>query len=173
MTGTFYWYQSICPCALAIIGDISVSQTHLVCLLGFRGPTRDFFTHIIYHQYLWRAANFDQYSAVIVIKEWGFFRVIHLLWHGSYVYMVIQIKARDTHACWLAFGGGAVTICSNDRIRGRNLPIYPLQGELSIYQRSHGGGYIDIRNISVKDFCQRIWLYVYFFHCLFSLIVCY
>ena len=102
-----------------------VSQTHLVCLLGFRGPTRDFFTHIIYHQYLWRAANFDQYSAVIVIKEWRFFRVIHLLWHGSYVYMVIQIKARDTHACWLAFGGGAITICSNDRIWGAKSPDLP------------------------------------------------
>lgn len=75
---------------LAINGDINVSQTHLVCLLGFPGPTRDFFTHIICHQYWWRAANLDQYSAVLFIKEWGFFRVIHLLWHGSYVYMVIQ-----------------------------------------------------------------------------------
>ena len=34
----------------------------------------------------WRAANFDQCSALMVIEQWGFFNVLHLLWHGPTVY---------------------------------------------------------------------------------------
>ena len=38
------------------------------------------------HQYLWRASNFDLYSALMVIRQWRFFNVPHLLWHGTFVY---------------------------------------------------------------------------------------
>ena len=38
-----------------------------------------------YH-YCWRAANFDQCSALMTIEQWGFFDVPHLLWHGASVY---------------------------------------------------------------------------------------
>ena len=40
------------------------------------------------HHFRWRAANFDLCSAVMAIEQWGFFRVRHLLWHGSSVYKV-------------------------------------------------------------------------------------
>ena len=38
------------------------------------------------HHYRWRAANFDIYLALMVIAEWGFFSVPHLLRHGTSVY---------------------------------------------------------------------------------------
>ena len=38
------------------------------------------------HHYRWRAAKFDQYSALMAIKQLGFFSVPHLLWHGASVY---------------------------------------------------------------------------------------
>ena len=33
-----------------------------------------------------RATNFDLYSALMAIEQWGFFSVPHLLWHGLSVY---------------------------------------------------------------------------------------
>ena len=58
----------------------------LICLFVwvFR-PAREFFTHMKHH-YQWRAANFDLRSALMTIKQWGFFCVPHLLWHGASVY---------------------------------------------------------------------------------------
>ena len=38
------------------------------------------------HHYLWRAANFDLWSALMAIEQWGFFSVPHLLWHGVSIY---------------------------------------------------------------------------------------
>ena len=37
------------------------------------------------HHDQWRAANFDLCSALMVIEQWGFFSVSHLLWHAESV----------------------------------------------------------------------------------------
>ena len=37
------------------------------------------------HHCRWRAANFDLCSALVVIEQWGFFSVSHLLWHRTSV----------------------------------------------------------------------------------------
>ena len=48
-------------------------------------PTREFFTYLetSRHRCRWRAANFDLCSALLVIEQWEFFCVPHLLWHGA------------------------------------------------------------------------------------------
>ena len=39
------------------------------------------------HYYLWRAAHFDlEWLAFMVIEQWVFFSMPHLLWHGESVY---------------------------------------------------------------------------------------
>ena len=38
------------------------------------------------HHYRWKAENFDLCQVIIAIKQWGFFNVSHLLWHGASVY---------------------------------------------------------------------------------------
>ena len=35
---------------------------------------------------LWSAENFDFCSAPMAVKQWGFFSVPHLLWHGVSIY---------------------------------------------------------------------------------------
>ena len=53
-----------------------------VCLLRVFRPTQEFFTH----HCRWRAAKFNLSSALKASKQWGFYRVPHLLWHGASVY---------------------------------------------------------------------------------------
>ena len=38
------------------------------------------------HHYRWRAAQFVISLALMSNRQWGFFRVSHLLWHGTSVY---------------------------------------------------------------------------------------
>ena len=38
------------------------------------------------HDYRWRAENFYLCSALMVIEQWGFFNVPHLLWYGPTLY---------------------------------------------------------------------------------------
>ena len=38
------------------------------------------------HHYRWRTANFEFFLALMVIEQWGFFSVPHLLWHRASVY---------------------------------------------------------------------------------------
>ena len=54
--------------------------------LGFIVPLENFSLIRRRHHCRWRAANFDLCSALMAIKEWGFFSVPHLLWHGASVY---------------------------------------------------------------------------------------
>ena len=64
--------------------DVSLKCVCYVCLFrGFR-PTWEFFTHLKSHHCQWKAVNFDLYSALMVIEQWGFFRVP--MWHGASVY---------------------------------------------------------------------------------------
>ena len=54
--------------------------------LGFFVPLENISLIRRRHHCRWRAANFDLCSALMAIKEWGFFSVPHLLWHGASVY---------------------------------------------------------------------------------------
>ena len=38
------------------------------------------------HHHRWRAADFNLYSALVAIEQWGFFSLPHPLWHGASVY---------------------------------------------------------------------------------------
>ena len=61
----------------------------MVCLfvcLEFFVPVENFSFIWRRHHYRRRAANFDLCSAFMVIEQWGFFSVPHLLWHGASVY---------------------------------------------------------------------------------------
>ena len=49
------------------------------------------------HHYWWRAANFDLYSELRVIAQWGFLSVTHLILHGKYVYVVISEDMWHSH----------------------------------------------------------------------------
>ena len=53
---------------------------------SFSSDSRVVFLIMRRHHYGWRASNFDLCSALMVIEEWGFFSVQHILWHGTYVY---------------------------------------------------------------------------------------
>ena len=44
------------------------------------------FTHMETSPYQWRAANFDLYSTLMAIEQWGIFNVPHLLWYEAPVY---------------------------------------------------------------------------------------
>ena len=59
-----------------------------VCLFGLYRITRDFSLIWRRHHYRWRVSNFYLSSALMAIEQWGFFSVLHLLWHGSSAYKV-------------------------------------------------------------------------------------
>ena len=59
---------------------------HLFVCLGFIIPHENLSLIYRRHHYRWRATNFDLCSAPMVIKQWGFFSVPHLLRHGASVY---------------------------------------------------------------------------------------
>ena len=56
-----------------------------VCV-GFTIPLENFSLIRRRHHYRRRAANFDLCSALMVIEQWGFFSVSHLLWYGASFY---------------------------------------------------------------------------------------
>ena len=73
------------------------SQTIIICVvycylwcvvcLGFSSHLRIFHSWIWRrHYYRWRTAKFDLCSARMVIEQWEFFSVPHLLWQEAYVY---------------------------------------------------------------------------------------
>ena len=57
----------------------------------------------------WRTSNFDLYSALMAIEQWGFFSVPHLLRQGASVY-----NGHMTHACFRVFGSGAAPTWFSD-----------------------------------------------------------
>ena len=52
---------------------------------NFLSP-REFFTRMETSPLRVRASNFDLYSALMSIEQWGLFSMPHLLWHGAPVY---------------------------------------------------------------------------------------
>ena len=55
-------------------------------MFGVYHPTREFSLIWRRHQCRWRAANFDLCLALMVIEQWGFFRVSNPLWQGTTVF---------------------------------------------------------------------------------------
>ena len=53
------------------------------------------------HHYRWKAANFDLFSSVMAIEQWGFFIVPHLLWHGASVYKWPSPRTRTFNYMYL------------------------------------------------------------------------
>ena len=84
----------------------------IVCLficLGYFVPLENFSYIWRLHHCRWRAANFDLCPALMVIEQWEFFSVPHLLWHGASICNDYLRGARDTHTYCRAFSSGAVT----------------------------------------------------------------
>ena len=67
---------------------------------------REFFADMEKYHYQRRATNFDKCSAPMVIKQWLFFSVPHILWHGASFYNDLW----HSQPC-RTFDSGAVTIC--------------------------------------------------------------
>ena len=83
----FYGIYQVSP-AILIYTLIWVHAFLIVCLfvcLGFIVILENFSLIRRRHHDRWRAANFDQCSALIAIEKWRFFSVKHLLWHGASV----------------------------------------------------------------------------------------
>ena len=85
------------------------------------------------HHYQWMGTNFDQYSALMAIKQWGFVSLPYLMWRGISVQ-----RTSDTHTFFSAFSSGAVTICFNEEFLSRSgfeHPIFRIRGERSTWLR--------------------------------------
>ena len=86
-----------------------------VCLfvcIGFFAPLENFSLICRRHHWRLRAANFDRYSALMAIEQWGFFSVPNLLWQGAYVYNGhLRGPVKLTPMYCRAFSNGAVTTC--------------------------------------------------------------
>ena len=66
--------------------DLFVFCICLFVCLAFIVPLDNFSLIWTRHRYRWRASNFDLCLALMAIKQWGFFRMPHLLWHGASVH---------------------------------------------------------------------------------------
>ena len=71
--------------------NVTVANEHILCLLWyvwleFYVPLENFSLISRDHNYPCRALNVDQYTALIGNEQWKFYRVPHLLWHGTSVY---------------------------------------------------------------------------------------
>ena len=104
-----------------------------VCLSGVFRHTLEFFSLIWRsHHNRWRATNFDLYSAFMAIEQWGFFSLLHPLWHGpTLLNGHLRMTIRDTHTCCRAFGRGTVTICYNELPTEGRTPISRMQSKRS------------------------------------------
>ena len=49
------------------------------------------------HHCRWWATSFDLWSALMVIEQWGFFSVTHVLWHGESVYTMVCKDSWHSH----------------------------------------------------------------------------
>ena len=67
-----------------------------VCSIVVFRPTRECSLIWRRHHCRWRAADFDLWSALMAIEQWGFYSVPHLLWHGASVYKG-YLRAPVTH----------------------------------------------------------------------------
>ena len=54
--------------------------------LGFIVPLENFALIWRPHHYRWWVSTFNLISALVVIEQWGFFNLQHLLWHGPTLY---------------------------------------------------------------------------------------
>ena len=90
---------------LHIYSVVSIRINHLcilmiVCLfvcLRFYFPLENFSVIWRCHHYRWRNTNFDLYLALMAIKQWGFFKVPHLLWHRVHSHQLRSIWQWSCH----------------------------------------------------------------------------
>ena len=61
-------------------------EIYIVCLFEIFTSQSRIFTHLEISSLLARDANFDLFSALMTVEQWGFYIVLHILWHGSSVY---------------------------------------------------------------------------------------
>ena len=83
-----------------------------ICLFGVFVTLQN--NSLIWTRHLcrWMSANFDLYSALMAIDQWGFFSVSHLLWYGvRYRLNWSSPRTHDTNTYCRAIGNGAVTTC--------------------------------------------------------------
>ena len=85
-------------------------------------------------------------SALMVIEQWWFFSVPHLLWYAAYVYNG-HLRGPMTHTCCRAFSSGAVTTCFYDSGLSRlgfKHPTFRLRGQRSNPLRHRRGKKIQL-----------------------------
>ena len=80
-----YWFLFHLKKKAKLIPESSEEVDLFVCL-GFFVSIENFSLIWRRHFCRWRAANFDLCLALMVIEQWRFFSVPHLLWHGASVY---------------------------------------------------------------------------------------
>ena len=51
------------------------------------------------HHDRWRAVSFDLCSAPIAIEHWGFYSVLHIIWHEAFVYNVNSEDLWHSNLC--------------------------------------------------------------------------
>ena len=82
------YYSNTDPNKICKIYWRSNWQATLFCLFvyGFTSQIKKLSLIWRRHHCRWRTKYFDLYSALMAIRQWGFFNVSHVLWHGKSVY---------------------------------------------------------------------------------------
>ena len=105
------WRISNCSCAYRTMR--SYYPGYFACLDFFVLIEILFFTSWRGHNCRWRAANVDLCSALMDIKQWGFFSG-HTYCDTGHPFIMIILRTRDTHTYCRVFSSGAVTACFYD-----------------------------------------------------------
>ena len=128
-----------------------VSSCMVLFVLGFYVPLENFRS---YDQ--WRASNVDLYSALVVIEQWMFFSVPHLLWQWGIRLKWSSPRTLDTHTYWRTFDSGAVTICFyylGLSWLGFEHPTFCLRCERSYRLHLRGGSLLGLKNFVIAGLC--------------------
>ena len=81
----YVYYACITMAILSFVEYVQIVPSLFVCLWFFV-PLDNFTLILKRHHFLWRVANFDLWSAIMAIEQWGYFSVPRQLWHGASVY---------------------------------------------------------------------------------------
>ena len=136
---------------------LGVLLTLFVCFFGVFRPTWEFSLIRRSHHYQRRAANFDLCSALMTIEQWGFFSVLHLLWHWTSVFNG-HFRGPET---FKPIAEHLAVACSNDlglsRLRFEH-PTFRLQGQYSNPLRHHRGTWLVYQILkNIIFLLYRLW----------------
>ena len=98
-----------------------INITRFKCLFVWGLPFNPWMFYS-FGDYRWRAANFDLYSALMGIEQWGFLNVSNLLWHRAFAYY--GLGNRETNTCCWAFISIAAISCVKETEWSRPLLDY-------------------------------------------------